>query len=132
MSSAYEHPSVSLVAHWRDTADAAVRASRAADPDSYISTPGHVLAVPDFIATLVTEAAVHHLDLVYKLPEARQPDAKALATVRATLDGLLGPGQALTAWDDATYALKGTGRLGLTGDERSALGALADRFPLLG
>jgi hypothetical protein len=35
-------------------------------------------------------------------------------------------------WDDRTYALKGTGREEVTADDRSALGALADRLPLFG
>jgi hypothetical protein len=35
-------------------------------------------------------------------------------------------------WDDAEYLLKATGRTPLTGDDRTRLGALADRFPLLG
>ena len=56
---------------------------------------------------------------------------RALAVVRETLDALLG-GQAPAGWDDATYALKGTGRLALTGEERTALGALSGRFPLFG
>ena len=51
--------------------------------------------------------------------------------MRRVLDGLLGtplPGD----WDDRTCALKGTGREPVTADERSALGALADRLPLFG
>ena len=35
-------------------------------------------------------------------------------------------------WDDATYALKGTGRLPVAAQERSVIGALADRLPLFG
>ena len=35
-------------------------------------------------------------------------------------------------WDDATYALKGTGRLRVVAQERSVIGPLADRLPLFG
>lgn len=53
----------------------------------------------------------------------------ALRLVRGTLDGLLG---AQLDWDDQAYALKGTGRMPLTDDDRIALGPLAARFPLFG
>jgi hypothetical protein len=33
-------------------------------------------------------------------------------------------------WDDATYALKGTGRLPLTDADREILGTQAERLPL--
>jgi hypothetical protein len=35
-------------------------------------------------------------------------------------------------WDDRTYALKGTGRVPVTGAERAAIGPLAGRLPLFG
>lgn len=35
-------------------------------------------------------------------------------------------------WDDATYALKGTGRVPVAGAERSAIAERADRLPLFG
>ena len=96
-----------------------------------MTTQGHVLRTADFTATLAVEAAVHYLDLTVGLPSASPPDAAALALVRRVLDGLLGspmPG----AWDDQTYALKGTGRVPVTEVDRSGIGALADRFPLFG
>jgi hypothetical protein len=47
------------------------------------------------------------------------------------LDALLG--EPLRAGrDDLTYALKGTGRLPLTAEDRAALGPQADRLPLFG
>jgi hypothetical protein len=53
-----------------------------------------------------------------------------LRIVRTTLDGLLGVEVPL-AWDDRTYALAGTGRQDLTGEDRTRLGPLLERFPLL-
>ncbi|NJC69284.1 maleylpyruvate isomerase family protein [Planosporangium thailandense] len=129
-ASAYEEPS-GVVRHWLDTAPAAVRAAAAAPVDGYVTTQGHVLSVPDFVTTLAVEAAVHHLDLVVDLPNAPPPAAEPLAAACATLDALL-DGPRPPSWDDETYVLKGTGRLPLTADERSALGPVADRFPLLG
>ena len=53
-----------------------------------------------------------------ELPNAPAPDPRALALVRRVLDGLLGT-QVPLGWDDKTYALRGTGRGGLTDDEQS-------------
>lgn len=128
VASAY--PPGTLAWEWRETAAAACRAARAC-PHEAVTTQGHVLATADFIATLAVEAAVHYLDLTAGRPAAPPPDAASLALVRRVLDGLLGtpvPG----GWDDRTYALKGTGRKEITADDRSALGALADRLPLFG
>jgi hypothetical protein len=85
----------------------------------------------DFLATWVVEAAVHHLDLTVELPDAPPPVPASLRVTRETLDALLGE-RPPVGWDDATYALKGTGRLPLSGEDRDALGPLADRFPLFG
>ena len=89
------------------------------------------MTLPDFLTTLVVEAAVHHLDLTVDLPATAPPPAPALALVRATLDGLLGR-PVPVGWDDETYALKGCGRLPLDDSDRALLGDLAGRFPLLG
>ena len=124
------YPPGALAWEWRETAAAACRAARAC-PHRAVTTQGHVLTTADFIATLAVEAAVHYLDLTAGLPAAPPPDAASLALVRRVLDGLLGtpmPGD----WDDRTYALKGTGREAITAQERSAIGALADRLPLFG
>jgi len=80
---------------------------------------------------LVVEAAVHYLDLTGHLPGAPAPDPRPLGLARRTLEGLLET--PLPAhWDDEAAVLKGTGRVGLSADERTELGAAADRFPLLG
>jgi uncharacterized protein (TIGR03083 family) len=128
VASAY--PPGALAWEWRETAAAACRAARTC-PHEAVTTQGYVLATADFMATLAVEAAVHYLDLTVGLPAAPPPDAASLALVRRVLDGLLGT-PIPSAWDDRTYALKGTGRDAVTADDRSALGALADRLPLFG
>jgi uncharacterized protein (TIGR03083 family) len=128
-SSAYTSPEA-LSTHWEDTASAAVRAAQAASAGGYISSQGYVLSVPDFVATLVVEAAIHHLDLIVELPDEAPPDSVSLSLVRQTLDGLLGE-PVPTEWNDVMYALKGTGRVPLTDSELTALDHLADRFPLI-
>jgi hypothetical protein len=66
-----------------------------------------------------------------ELPDAPPPVPASLQVTRETLDALLGE-RVPVDWDDATYALKGTGRLALTGEDARALGPLAERFPLFG
>ncbi len=122
VASAY--PDGALGREWRDTAAAAVRAAEAC-PHQTVTTQGHVLRTPDFVATLVFEATIHYLDMT---PDG-DPPAEALTVVRRVLDGLL---DGTVDWDDRTYALKGTGRVPLTDADRRALGGLAERFPLIG
>ncbi len=121
-----------LVALWQETTEAAVRAAAAVPANSRLTTQGHVLALPDLLASFAVEAAVHHLDMTLDLPDAAEPDADALALTRRTLDGVLGSGTVRPSWSDPEYALKGTGRLGLDAAERRLLGASADQFPLFG
>lgn len=120
-----------IVARWTETAAAAVHAATALPADATVATQGHVLTTGDFLATLVLEASVHHLDLVAGDQALAGPSGPGLAVTRETLDGVLG--QPVPAgWDDVEYALKATGRAQLTADDRARLGPLADRFPLLG
>jgi hypothetical protein len=121
-----------VVALWRETAPAAVRAAGRADPDGHISTQGHVLAVPDFLATLTTEAVIHHLDMTVHLAGAPAPDPQAVALATGTLDGLLGAGTPRPdRWTAEEYLLKGTGRAPLSARDRHELGVAVERFPLL-
>lgn len=112
-----------------ETAAAAVTAAEAAPPDRTVATQGHVLTAGDLMSTLAVEAAVHHLDLVARLPAAPAPAPAGLAAVRSTLDGLLGRPVPVD-WSDEHYARAATGRAPLTKTERRALGPDADRFPL--
>ncbi|MEV4621750.1 maleylpyruvate isomerase N-terminal domain-containing protein [Asanoa sp. NPDC049573] len=130
-ASAYERPS-SIVAVWAETAPAAARAAAAADPAAFVATQGHVLAVPDFIATLVTEAVVHHLDLSVSLPAPPAPPESALAVAVSTMDGLLSDEVVRPAtWSPTDFLLKASGRASLTARDRLALGEAAGWFPLL-
>jgi hypothetical protein len=119
-----------LVWEWTETAQAARRAARACQHE-LVTTQGHVLRTADFAGTLVVEAAVHYLDLAVDLPAAPAPDPVPLALVTRVLGGLLAaPPPA--SWDATIFALKGTGRLPLSGADRAALGQAAAHFPLLG
>ncbi|WDZ85979.1 maleylpyruvate isomerase N-terminal domain-containing protein [Micromonospora cathayae] len=131
-AAAFERPG-GVVRVWSDTAPAAVRAAAAADPTAFVTTQGHVLRVADFLATLTTEAVLHHLDLVLDLPTAPGPGPLARSVATATMDGLLGVDAARPArWTGDEYLLKAAGRLPLTDHDRAELGAAAGAFPLLG
>jgi len=134
VAASYRRPGM-LVQHWREVSEAAVRAASAglADKGRRIETQGHVLRATDFVATLVLEATVHHLDLTVGLPDAPEPDPEALQVTARTLDGLFGPeAWDLIGWDTTTYVLKATGRVPLDEDDLDMLGPHADRLPLLG
>jgi hypothetical protein len=115
---------------YAETTEAVVYAATRTDPELPVRTQGHVLRAGDLVRTLVVEAAVHHLDLVVAL-DRPLPSAGPLRVVRETLDGLLGEPLPLP-WDDMTYARTGTGRAALSEQDRTALGPLAERFPLFG
>lgn len=124
-----------LVQHWRELSEAAARAAAfgLAEKGRRIETQGHVLRATDFVATLVLEATVHHLDLIVGLPDAPEPDPEALQVTARTLDGLFGPDAwDVIGWDTTTYVLKATGRVPLDEDDLDMLGPHADRLPLLG
>ena len=80
-----------MVPRWAETAAAATHAAGRADAGGFIGTQGHVLAVPDFLVTLVTEAVIHHLDLIVSLPQAPQPAPESTDLALSTLDGLPPP-----------------------------------------
>jgi hypothetical protein len=120
-----------IVRDWTETSAAAVHAAAAADPRGRVATQDHVLAVPDFIATLVTEAAIHHLDLITSLPEAPAPAPEAMTIAVSTMEGLAGPSGLPQHWNARETLLKGSGRAELTDTDRRALGSRAAGFPLL-
>lgn len=135
VASAYRLASADLVGHWREVSEAAVRAAAVGlvDKDKRVATQGFVLPAKDFVATLIFEATVHHLDLIVGLPDAPEPDPEALQVTARTLDGLFGPDAwDVIGWDTTTYVLKATGRVPLDAADREMLGAHVNRWPLIG
>ena len=129
-AAAFSRPS-GIVERWTETAAAAGYAAGQADPTGFIRTQSLVLAVPDFVATLVTEAVIHHLDLIVSLPDAPDPAPEAVAVALSTMDGLAGSDGLPVHWSEREVLLKGSGREDLTADDRRALGDRAELFPLL-
>ena len=120
-----------IVERWTETAQATGYAVSRADPAGHLRTQNLVLAVPDFAATLVTEAVVHHLDLIVSLPDAPEPAREAAEIALSTLEGLAGSEGLPAHWSEREALLKGSGREELTVEDREALGDRAVLFPLL-
>jgi hypothetical protein len=118
-----------LTATYVETSQAVHTMSRRLPPADLVVTQGHVLTVRDLVATLVVEAALHHLDLVVELDHPG-PAPLPLSFVRSTLDGLLGY-PSPPEWDDVSWAQLATGRRSPTEIERSELGPDLARLPLL-
>ncbi len=114
---------------WRHVVDLAGREP----PLRIVVTWGPVTSLDEYVKTRALEITVHGMDLAAALGRDFWTTAEGADVVTRILKGLLGqdPPDAL-GWDDLTLIDKGTGRAPLTEDERETLGALAERFPLLG
>jgi uncharacterized protein (TIGR03083 family) len=118
--------------HLAGTARQAAGMSRQA-PAGAFRLQGHVMDAADILAMWTVEWVIHQLDLTAYLPGRRLgPTEAALALAVRTIDELTGGPGRPAAWDQATYVLKGTGRLPLEAAEREFLGERAGRFPAFG
>jgi len=125
-ASAHSDPTT-IVRRWLETAAAAGRNARATENVEYVATQGHVLTTGDFIATLVVEATVHHLDLVENLEGRPGPSARGVTVTMGTIDALLRAPRP-RRWDDLSYIRKATGRAPVDDEELPA--ELAARLPV--
>ncbi len=125
-AAAYATPE-SLVGHATSLFEAAVRAASAAESTGRIRTQGHVLTVPDFLATLVLEAVVHRLDM----PTPVTTSTAAMAVTEPVLAALARTTRPHGMSPDL-FALLATGRDRPDEDDRALLGPAAARMPVLG
>ena len=111
----------------------AVEGVRRLPDDRVIKRSGHPrMTFGEFVASRNLEFGVHTMDIAQAVGRAERVDPDSARVITGILDGLLGePAPAGLDWDSTTYILTGTGRRSLTNRERSLLGALAERFPLL-
>ena len=129
-AAAFRRPS-GIVGRWAETATAAAHAAATADPAGRISTQGHVLTVPDFVATLIAEAVIHHFDLIVSLPGAPEPAPEPVSVTLSTVAGLAGPEGLPDRWTHREAILKAAGREALTAADRRLLGSRAEQYPLI-
>ncbi|MFI6038525.1 maleylpyruvate isomerase N-terminal domain-containing protein [Streptomyces sp. NPDC051315] len=116
--------------HLDDVGSAAGRAAALADPAARVSTRDAVLTVGDYLRAYVLEWSLHHLNLIAHLPSAAEPPAETLAAARASLERIAGTAFP-ASFSDRDALLVGTGRRTPTDTERTALGDLAAKLPLI-
>ena len=129
LAAAYGEPRW-LKFHLDDVGSAAGRAAELADPAARVSTRDEVLTVGDYLSAYVLEWTLHHLDLIAHLPSAAQPPAETLAAARASLEEIAGT-PFPTSLPDRDALLIGTGRRPPTDAEKTTLGDLAVKLPLI-
>jgi uncharacterized protein (TIGR03083 family) len=114
---------------WRSALDAA----EGTDRSRVVVTWGPSLTLEEFLKTRVLEITVHRMDMEHALGRKGWGTDLAVSIVDDILEGLLGeqPPSDLE-WDVVDFIETGTGRRQLSDEERTILGPLADRFPLLG
>ena len=100
------------------------------DPGLPVGTRGEVLTAGDYLSAYVLEWTLHHLDLIARLPDAAYPPEEGLAVSRVMLGDIAGT-PFPESFSDEDVLLVGTGRRGATDAERSRLGALAAKLPLV-
>ncbi|MET8771959.1 maleylpyruvate isomerase N-terminal domain-containing protein [Streptomyces sp. NPDC004658] len=129
LAAAYEEPRL-LKFHLDDVGAAAGRAAGLADPAQPVRTQDMVLTSGDYLCAYVLEWTLHHLDLIAHLQGAAEPPAECLARSRAMLEEIAGAAFP-ASWPDQDALRVGTGRRPATATERTQLGALARRLPLV-
>ncbi|GAB2676391.1 maleylpyruvate isomerase N-terminal domain-containing protein [Saccharopolyspora gloriosae] len=129
LAAAYQEPWL-LQFHLDDVGSAADRAAALADPGRRVGTRGGVLTTADYLSAYVLEWTLHHLDLIAHLPGAADPPTASLAASRALLGRIAGAAFP-TSFSHRDALLIGTGRREPTEVERTALGALGRRVPLI-
>ncbi|MFI6092919.1 maleylpyruvate isomerase N-terminal domain-containing protein [Streptomyces sp. NPDC051218] len=129
LAAAYEEPWL-LKFHLDDLGSAAGRAAGLADTAARVSTRDEVLTTGDYLTTYVMEWTLHHLDLIAHLPGVAGPPVEGLARCREMLEEIVGAAFP-ASFSDADALLVGTGRRGPTDAEKSALGGLAAKLPVV-
>lgn len=102
-------------------------------PERLVRTRIATMRLDEFVKTRVLELAVHGLDLADALGSPPWLTSGGQAVTMTLLTGLLGgPVPPSLAQDPVGFIDMGTGRRALSATDRSVLGSLAGRFPLLG
>jgi uncharacterized protein (TIGR03083 family) len=121
-----------LAAAWDEMWRRALGRAAETPRDRVMVTWGPALTLEEFLRTRVLEITVHRADLNAAVDLPADPTDDGLTISEEILLGLLDPPPPGTAPVEGVALLEiGTGRRDPTGEERQALGDLADRFPLL-
>ena len=115
-------------AAWRKAIDAA-RAGIEANP--VVVSPLGSIRFSEYLRTRCVEVTIHAMDLRDGVGLAPDPTPEGLEAACDVLRDLLGTDPRKLGIDEIRFALAGSGRAELTGEDRERLGPLADLFPLL-
>lgn len=129
LAAAYEDPGL-LKFHFDDVGSAAGRAAELADPNSRVSTRGHVLTAGEYLSAYVLETTLHHLDLIAHLPNVGEPPFEGLAWSRELAEKIAGFAFP-ASFSDRDALLVGTGRRAATAAEEDELGKLTEQIPFV-
>jgi hypothetical protein len=129
LAAAYQEPWL-LKFHLDDVGSAAGRAAELADPTLRVATRDQVLTAGDYLSAYVLEWTLHHLDLTAHLPHVAGPPADGLARSRRMLERIAGAAFP-ASFSDRDALLVGTGRRTPTAEQRTELGDLAAKLPLV-
>jgi uncharacterized protein (TIGR03083 family) len=121
-------------AEWFDkvTTDAVTKLGHD-DMNRVVRISGHiVMRLSDWVLTRVISVAAHGLDVALTLGHPPWTTSPAITVIQPVLIELMGaePPAALT-WDDHTLLATATGRRRVTTEERTLLGPLRERLPVL-
>ena len=120
-----------LASAWDEMWRRALGRARTTDRDRVIVTWGPALVLDEFLRTRVLEATVHRMDLNAALGLPPDPTEGGVEITTEILVGLLDAAAPDVPLDGLPLIETGTGRRPLTDEERTSLGDLADRFPLI-
>ncbi|TMK18076.1 MAG: maleylpyruvate isomerase family mycothiol-dependent enzyme [Actinobacteria bacterium] len=130
--SAGRAPDADIGAEWREAWAAAIAAAHAAvGDDPVVSSPFGTIRLGEYLKTRCVEVTIHSMDLLDALGREPDPSPGGLEVTCDVLRGLLGADLRPLRMEESRFALTGTGRAALTGEERAMLGPLADSFPVL-
>ena len=120
-----------LVSAWDEMWRRALGRAGTADRDRVVVTWGPALILDEFLRTRVLELTVHRMDLNAALGLPPDPTEGGVEITTEILLGLLDAPAQDVPLDGLALIEPGTGRRPLTDEERTSLGDLADRFPLI-
>ncbi|QIZ00573.1 maleylpyruvate isomerase N-terminal domain-containing protein [Streptomyces sp. S1D4-11] len=129
LAAAYEEPRL-LKFHLDEVGSTTGRAAELAAPGLRVSTRDEVLTAGDYLSAYVLEWTQHHLDLLAHLPGMAGPPAQGLARTREMLEEIARAAFPASL-SDKDALLVGTGRCAPTDAEKTELGELAAKLPLV-
>ncbi len=120
-----------LDARYESAVAAAIEAAQALSGDPVLTAGAGLIKLSEYLATRVLETTIHAMDVRDAVARSPAPTEGGLDVTLGILAGRLGADPLGLGFNGIEFALAATGRATLDESQRSALGPLADRLPLL-